>query len=331
MALSAKEIARQAAEWAARVHAGDMSAEEEARLEVWLAADRRHLGAYGRVEATLARLERLSSIGADSMRAASGRGSFAFLAMPMRRRLVLSGSIAASLVLAAITVSTGFITHRTDTEAQPQVFATRLGEQRSVTLADGSVATLNTNSRIVVRYLASVRQIHLEQGEVLFKVAKNKERPFIVAAGDTIVRAVGTAFSVRVLPRHPVQVLVQEGVVEVSRGGVSPVSPVRVVARTQTVVPTDAPIVVQSVSPPEVARGLAWETGHIAFAGKTLNDAAAEFARYNTIKIMVDPAVANVTITGLFASNDPVGFAKSAARVNNLHVEVDGQEVWIIR
>jgi transmembrane sensor len=326
MGLSAKEIARQAAEWSARVHAGDMSADESARLDAWLAADPRHLGAYGRVEAALARLDRLSSVGAASLRRANDNP------VPARpaRRLFLAGGVAASIAALFGVGTTVWKSPSAPAASAPDVYATRVGETRTVTLADGSIATLNTDSRIAVRYSAGRRAIQLERGEALFKVAKNKQRPFVVTAADTSVRAVGTAFSVRLLPRHPVQILVQEGVVEVTRAA-APSAPVRAVARTQTVVPTDAPIVVSPVSAPDVVRDLAWQHGQIVFANETLGEAAAEFARYNDVKIVVDPAIAGKTVTGMFASNDPVGFAKSAALVNNLHVEVGTQEVWIIR
>lgn len=327
MAFSASQIAKQAAEWAARVHAGDLSAEEQARMDAWLAADLRHLGAYARVEAALARVGRLSSVGPEAVRSAAGKPP----ANMMRRRVVLTGSIAASLAALGFVGTKLWSPAPATLAAAPEIIATKVGESKAVTLADGSIATLNTDTRISVAYDDTQRHIRLERGEALFKVAKNKQRPFIVAAGDTVVRAVGTAFSVRVLPEKPVQVLVQEGIVEVSRGGSSPVSPVRAVAHTQTVIPTDTPIEVRPVTPPEVTRDLAWQTGHIVFAGETLADAAAEFARYNNTKIIVDPAVANRTVTGMFSSNDPVGFAKVAASVLSLHVEVGTNEVWIIR
>ena len=76
------------------------------------------------------------------------------------------------------------------------------------------------------------------QGEALFDVAKNKARPFVVAAGDTNVRVVGTSFSVRHLEASPVQVLVREGVVEVFKPSAQ-AAPVRITANTLAVAPQD--------------------------------------------------------------------------------------------
>jgi transmembrane sensor len=143
------------------------------------------------------------------------------------------------------------------------------------------------------------------------------------------IRAVGTAFTVRTLPGHPVQVLVQEGVVEVIRRDKQRAAPIRASAETQAVVPASAPVSVRPVSHPDVARKLAWQYGRIAMENETLADAAAEYARYSDTKIIVEPTVAGRTITGLFASNDPVGFAKVAAAVLDLHAEIGPNEIRI--
>ena len=328
MRVSSQEISKQAGEWAAKVDAGELTPEEQDKLEAWLAADVRHLGAFGRSIAVLERLDRLRAVGTDAMRAMVSTDSPVW----SRRRVVLSGgavaSLAAAVLLAAVV--------RRDHPQQPAVipdqnFATRIGETRTVSLSDGSVVTLNTDSRISVRYTGSLRKVQLVRGEALFNVAKNKRRPFIVVAGDTQVRAVGTTFTVRLLQKRPVQILVQEGVVEVTRRSTPNATPVRATADTQTVVPHGAPIATHPVPYSKVARNLAWQYGQIAFDNETLEEAALEFARYSDKKIVVEPAVAGLTITGLFASNDPAGFAKAAASVLNLHAEVGGEEVRISR
>ena len=164
----------------------------------------------------------------------------------------------------------------------------------------------------------------------LFKVAKNKARPFIVRAGDTRVRAVGTRFSVRVLQGKPVQVLVQEGVVEVIRGNQPSAKPIRAVADTKAVVWAKSPIVVEAMPPQEMVRDVAWQYGKLAFGNRSLAEAAEEFERYSATKIVIDPAVRHRTITGIYASDDPAGFARDAATVLNLHVAYGPREVRII-
>jgi transmembrane sensor len=210
-------------------------------------------------------------------------------------------------------------------------YSTRIGETKEAVLSDGSVVTLNTNSQVLVKYSKATREIRLVQGEALFDVAKNKRRPFIVSAGDTQVRAVGTSFTVRMLPGQPVQVLVREGLVEIKRPDVPQAPPVRIAANSVALAPPQAPISTQSVPRIQVARGLAWREGHIAFDNEPLADAAREFARYSDIEIRVAPELENQTITGLYLSNDPVGFAKAVAISLNLRADVVGHEVRLSR
>ena len=76
-------------------------------------------------------------------------------------------------------------------------YATQVGEQRLVVLDDGSRMTLNTNTRVHVSLGSKQRSVEVQQGEALFEVAKDPQRPFVVHAGGSEVVAVGTVFAVR--------------------------------------------------------------------------------------------------------------------------------------
>ena len=311
------EIDRLAADWATKRDLQRLSTEEQAEFEAWLAADARHLGAYGRAEAVLSRLERLNGVALDPAPEGDTQPSGW-----TRRRILLTGCAAASLVTG---VGIALVRNR----VQQETFSTEIGEMRKVVLADGSVVSLNTNSEILVQFTNEARNIDLLRGEALFDVAKNKHRPFIVSAGDTRVRAVGTSFTVSRLPRRPIQVLVREGVVELQRTDALETMPVRAGANIRAIVQPGAPIVTVAMPEEKLARDLAWQRGDIALDNQTLADAADEFARYSEVRIIVDPGVSNKTVTGLFASNDPVGFARATASVLKLQMEVKGSEVRI--
>ena len=317
--LTCQEIDRQAAHWAAKLNSGSLTDPEQAAFECWLATDVRHMGAYAKAEAVLSQLGRVGAAGAGSLR------STPFSEGLTRRRIVLAGGIAASV---GVMLAGGGIAWR---YLGRQTYATRIGETQVVPQIDGSVVTLNTDSKVTVNYTKSTREIHLLQGEALFDVAKNKVRPFIVFAGDTQVRAVGTSFTVRLLPDRPLQVLVQEGTVEVKRADIPQAPPVRVAVNSKAIAPEDAPIKTERLEPMEISRALAWRVGRIAFDNETLRAAAQEFARYSAIEIQIDPSIADETITGLFVSNDPVGFARAAATSLNLRAEIGDKEVRITR
>jgi transmembrane sensor len=314
-----QEIDTVAADWVARRDLGILSAKEEAEFGTWLAADIRHLGAYGRAEAVLCRLEPLNSVALDpALYTADDQAGW------NRRRILLAGGAAVSVAAAA---TVGLFLSR-DGTSEWRV-STQIGQMREVVLQDGSIVSLNTNSEIAVHFTKDARNISLLRGEALFDVAKNRNRPFIVSAGDTQVRAVGTSFTVSRLPQKPIQILVREGIVELQRANSPGALPVRASANIQAISSPGAPIVTVAMPEEKLARGLEWQHGRIALDNETLADAAAEFARYSEVRISVDAAVSSRTVTGLFASNDPVGFARAAASVLKLQTEVSGNEVRI--
>jgi transmembrane sensor len=308
--LTAEDIYDQAAQWAAKADAGPLTSADEAALEKWLDADVRHFGAFAQATALLQPLQDLVETPVHPALS--------------RRRLVIGGSLAATIAVAAGPFAISLMRGRR--------YVTDIGEMRVISLSDGSVVSLNTNSEVLVDYTKSRRAIELVGGEALFDVAKDKARPFVVRASNTQVRAVGTSFSVCMLPAQPVQVLVREGVVEVTRPD-APVAPaVRVAANTKAIAPKEAPIITKPVAFEEVTRTLAWREGRIAFHGETLAEAAAEFARYSDKRIRIDdPAIARERVTGLFVSADPVGFAKAIAVSFDLHADIGEKEVRIVR
>ncbi len=318
---SPQEIDCIASEWAARRCSG-FSEEDQSALNCWLESDPRHLGAYAKAEAVLAQLDRIGAAGPDALRTMDAPAS---IGSAFKRRTVLAGGLAAGL---AVTAGGAFWLRRLLAQ---ESYATRIGETKEIVLSDGSMVTLNTDSKVLVHYDKTRRQIQLLQGEALFDVAKNKKRPFVVMAGDTQVRAVGTSFTVKLLPQQPVQVLVREGVVEIKRPRIPQAPPVRLAANTLAVAPPEAPISIEPVPHLQVTRDLAWREGRLAFDNETLANAAREFERYSDVQIRLAPELENQTITGLFVSNDPVGFARAAAISLNLHVEVANREVRLSR
>jgi len=312
---TAQEIDEAAAQWAARLDRAPLTADEERVLEAWLAGDVRRVGAFAKARAVALHAERARALGPQFDAAA-----FAPYVAERPNRRVAFGAIAA--VLAGI-VASGAIW----SQMGAQVYATRIGQVLVAPLEDGSVVTLNTASEIEVNYSETRREIELVSGEALFDVAKNAARPFIVNAGDTQVRAVGTSFSVRRLEGRPIEVLVSEGVVEVTHDG-----KVRRVAANVRAVAVAKTVDVATVAPAKVERQLAWRDGRLVFEGETLREAAREFERYSDTRIVIaDREIAGRTITGLYVPTDPVGFARAVGKAMNLKVAVSKGEVRLSR
>ena len=320
---TSEEIEAAAARWAARIDRAPLSADEERQLEQWQAGDSRRLGAFMRLRAVAHFSERARALGPgfdpDSF---TERDDMASRPTSRRRMLWLGGSAIAACAVGALGLNIAL---------GGSTYSTRLGEVRVVTLDDGSVVTLNTNSRIDVDFGADRRFVTLQEGEALFDVAKDPTRPFIVQAGATAVRAVGTSFTVKHLAASPVEVLVREGIVEVTRP--SAARPVRMAANMRIVASEagmgDQPVHMASE---DITRDLAWKSGRIAFEGETLEQAAAAFERYSDIRILIDdPSVGREEITGLFAANDPVSFGRAVAASLDLKATIGPGEVRLSR
>ena len=314
------EIYWRAAEWSAQADAEGFSAAQQAALDAWLGEDLRHMGAYLAVRAALARVNRLGGAAQTAIHEPEANVSVLAQHMTARRRLVLIGSIAASL---AVIVLCGTAWWATSYEA---VYATALGETKVIALPDGSQLTMNTATSASVHYTLIARNITLSQGEALFDVAKNKMRPFVVSADISQVRAVGTSFEVTSLRDQPLQVMVREGVVKVKASAHA--DAIAVSAGTRAVVGADGKMIVEPVSVGQIAKDLAWRDGYIVFRRQSLGDAAREFGRYSKLRIIVDdPVLARKAVTGRYVATDPAGFAKAVAIFWNLKVVVSQDSV----
>ncbi len=317
--VNSDDIDTRAAMWAASVDRGELSDEEKAALEAWLSQDRRHLGAYARARAVFAHFDRARALGTSfdyrefSASAPSNRTA--------RRRWM------AAALIAGVAVLVGGILWRV-----PSAISTAQGEVRLVPLVDGSAVTLNTESKLAVEFSKVERHVELLAGEALFNVAKDRARPFIVRAGNTRVRAVGTSFSVRKISDDNVKVLVREGVVEVTESEGAHVTSVQVSAASQLIAQTRDTGSAVPVPPAQIDRELAWQQGMISLDGRTLREAAEEFARYSPTRIIIeDPSLANRTVTGLFSANNPIGFAHAVQSSLGITVTIDGDTIRLGR
>jgi transmembrane sensor len=225
------------------------------------------------------------------------------------RALTSPRAIAASAAMVAIASLGGLGAWYVIDQGNTQVYSTHVGEFHRVTLADGSTIALNTDSEVRVHYSSRSRHVDLTRGEALFQVAKNKQRPFDVEAGTTTVRAVGTAFSVRLHEtgtHERVDVVVSEG-----RIAINPPSTQTYPAGSVATV-RNGHVDATLIDGEDITSKLAWTTGRLMFQGEKLSDVVEEINRYNLRKLQVsDPDIAGLRVGGTFQATDPDGFARA--------------------
>ena len=304
------ECIAEAGVWVARLHSGDADKAVMAGVKQWLKAhpmNVRALGLCTEIWEDSANLRRITPFETQAPGARRRRG------------LIPLAATAAALLLAAVML---WLRPSTD-------LATDVGEQRLVTLKDGTHVFLNTATRIAVRYDDNTRWVELKSGEALFDVAKKPSWPFIVEAGDRQIKALGTSFVVRRDATQTAVTLV-EGTVSVttpasapairdSRADASPASRAFTLKPGQrlTFLGQQARLEVTSLD-----RAVAWRRGEIIFDDTNLSDAAAELNRYSKDKLVVEqPDAKAVRVTGLFQTGDSLSFAHAVAQTYGLTVE----------
>jgi transmembrane sensor len=313
-------IDNQALGWLRIQSERELDADERAHLDAWLAEDTRHKGAYIRamvVDNAITQAVAQQSLYPGEDRYAL-RSDAAESPVTSRRAWLKYGAWVAGVGLFGVGVALK-VTER------PTTLATSRGEFRRVALADTSVASINSSSRLEVRLTGEKRQITLVKGEAWFEVAKDKTKPFVVEAGDVRVRAVGTAFGVRRF-RDGAEVLVTEGTVEVWTGNAKAL----LSAGQRSFVPYKTAQITVARQPQEIQRKLAWREGKLIFTRQTLAEAVADFNRYSAKKIVIsDPALENRRIFGQYQIDAAEQFAKDIGAYLNVPIEVGTERIVI--
>jgi transmembrane sensor len=315
---------QQFSEW---LRASTRNVEEFLRLSTLARAASRHgeLWPDRSVESLIAEAQASSNIATLETRRAGGDAT--------RTRRALPWLMAASIAFLAI----GGIFIASSTRWQSwldHTYQTTLGEQRSITLEDGSVVHLNTHSHLRTRFGRSLRAVELVDGEAIFRVAKDAQRPFRVRTGATDIVAVGTAFNVNADDERTI-VTVLEGRVRVDNrlatataGGTEATPIVLDVGQQLTVAPS-RPVV--RVSLPDTEKVTSWTQRRLILEETSIADAAAEFARYSPRQIrVIDPAIAARRVTGVFDATDPASLIEFLRADSTVAVTTDG-DGWIVR
>ncbi|HVZ07813.1 FecR family protein [Rhodopila sp.] len=183
-------LGSEARAWLVRLTSGEATDADAWQFGVWRQQSPRHEAAYR--DAT--RLWRaLAPVAHGQMlldRAARGRR--------VRRRALIGTAAAAAAAGAALVIGGQRLQRVPSLGALMAQYRTGTGEQRRVTLEDGSVVEMNTRTSLTARFSDAERRLDLVEGEALFTVRPESGRPFVVSAAGGETRALGTVFDVRI-------------------------------------------------------------------------------------------------------------------------------------
>ncbi len=313
-----RRIRAEAAAWIARLHGPDRAPELETGFRQWLAEHPTHAAEF--------------ELATDAWNETAGLSAHAPLRLWSDRRAIRRNLFAwqTAAGLAVCLLATAWILHMLGRSA----VTTGVGEQKTISLADGTRVTLNTNSRIVVSYGNRTRTVILRYGEAYFQVVHDQARPFIVEAGDQNVIDVGTSFMVRRngTGKGSLSVTVIEGRVAVAPldvanivANVHPLKVLFVSAGNRLLLRPHARPLLQ---PEPMEQATAWLRGQLIFNGTALGDAAAQFNRYNLVQIRVEPSgLKKIRVSGLFRIGASRSFARTVAQAYHLRLIVRHEEL----
>jgi transmembrane sensor len=349
------QVYQEACEWFVEFRSGDLDDAGRRRFDLWARKSPEHLAAYLEIAAIWSEGSALdpglkwdpktliAQAAADAAnvvpltdRSSAANASAAVSTLspglapdklhsresPPGKSSLLRLRVAASIAAVALTVGTTIWYQN----FRMPVYATTFGEQRSITLTDGSVIDINSRSKVRIRYSAQERNVDLLEGQALFHVAKNLARPFLVSTATTQVRAVGTEFDVYQKQGGTV-VSVVEGRVAVQlrskaagneTADLSHVAaarqdgagtqksdsrPIFLAAGEQVLVTTKT---MRKADHPNITIATSWTQRQLEFESASLSEVAEEFNRYNERQLVIeDPTLYDFHITGVFSSADP--------------------------
>jgi transmembrane sensor len=326
-------IERAAGDWVARLDRG-LTPDEAVQLAAWEAADPQHAAELARLNRTWHSLDTADEIPAVMEMAREVDEARARTVRFRRFRPWVVGAFAAAAAVVLVGIG-----QRPAAPSHPPASSALLPAARSyavvpsssqrLTLADGTEVVLNANSAVEPAFTRAERRVRVLRGEAHFNVMKDPDRPFLVQAGDVIVRAVGTSFNVR-LAAAAVEILVTEGKVTVANAtegslllsgpnseageSLSPAVAAPLLIAGQRVVlagtkPAAAAAV--EVTASDIERALSWQGTQLIFERTTLEEAVAAFNSFNKCQLTLgDPRIRDRRLGGTFRADNLDAFVR---------------------
>jgi transmembrane sensor len=313
-------IAARAAYWVARMGSDQRTRADDEALARWLDENAAHRTQF---DAQKALWDQIGALSDDPVaRQILGRArkepggqddaEVAAASRVSRRSLFFGGAVAAAAaMMGAFWLAAG-------TE-----FSTRPGQQRNVTLADGSTVTLDTDTRIDVALDDGERRVRLRSGQAYFDVAPDKARPFRVLVEGNEIRALGTEFNVRRDGRRTEVYLAHGSVAIRKRGTEIILRP----GQQALISPAKAPRIVTA----EPDRMQSWRQGKLIFDATPLAEAVAEVNRYGGKPIrLADAATGRIKVSGVFHVGRSEAFVESVTVALPIEVERNNEQETLL-
>lgn len=307
-----KRIALEAANWVVKFDGVAFNARDVAAFKLWLHRSPDHRTAFEAASRTWNKLDLLSKLESFEL-PANQPGAF-------DRRTMLAGAGAAAMVIGA----SGYALLASGSAT---AYETGTGEQRDLTLDDGTRVTLGAATRIDARIGARERSIRVVRGETLISIAPIEGKLLSVSTTAGTVEAASGEVLVKILPQH-VRISLLTGSAQARRGGLGNDQPIVLEPRSEIEFgPREVHI--SRADAPLLARRTLWREGRIAFDNTPLWEAAADVTRHSGARFeFADANLADLRIGGLIDAGDVDAFVSMLR--NNLAIEATRRSDGVI-
>ncbi len=328
-----------AADWFVRLQSTEVSVEDTLDWQAWLNESPKNAQAFARIEELSQVLRSVPvppAVPADELAHDHYDASVPLKDWKERRTLPwpwMTLALAALLAGIAFTVATLFWQR-----APASTFSTAVGQNRNITLGDGSTVALGGDTRIEVALSSRVRAVRLTRGEALFRVARNPARPFKVRVGDATIVALGTAFDVQLGSDRAIVSVTEGRVLVEPTARFLPVSVLQEFRPKLRAVHLDAgqQTIAGSAGieePTEVedpAAATAWQTGRLAFRLEPLRYVLEDVNRYARKPIVLEgEGLGEIVITGTVERDNISGWVSSLERAFDLEADEEHDRIVI--
>ncbi|AMX03228.1 FecR family protein [Microbulbifer thermotolerans] len=316
----------QACAWIARLRSDKVSSTDRREFAKWLSVSAANRRAFDQMAELWGDLGALAHLPIDQLfpesrpspKPASEQQKNARTAATDSRRFISRWTISGGLVAACLAIALWLGNPWSFGGLREQTYVTQVGETRTVTLADGTLVQLNTNTELRVAYSREERHTRLLRGEAYFDVVRQTARPFTVAAGKANIRVLGTEFNVERNPENT-RVSVTDGVVAVSEAesssGLHPES-VKLTKNQKISVSSGG---LSEVGRTSAEEALDWTRGVLVFEHTPLAEVLEELNRYLKVPAAADPRVRDRLVSGTFELSDPDNTLKAIAAALDLY------------
>lgn len=303
--------AEEAAYWHAKQMSGEMTTDERAAFAQWLEGSEANRFAFEHIEDALT----LADTAAQTVLSEKFEDELHLEAQ--KTTAWKAPALAASMAFAVLTLSaTLFFNY--SSRPQPQIYATAVGEIRSVSLNDGSTINMNTATTLAVEYSRSERIISFEEGEAIFNVERNEAKPFIVELPVVEIIVTGTTFNV-LASKNDTEIFVVAGTVQVK-----PISSHMRTLHKGDSISIDNNGSAGSIAPFDPLDVLAWTTGKLRFTETPLHEVVDELNRYFDKKILLrDASLSMLPVTGEFDATNQSAAINAITLIFDLNTEIE--------